>query len=156
MIALNLLCGSTASSLPMISTTTTVAEIRLKSLVSYLGTTGPVIVLFSRLSRLPWCQRSSVWMRAQTSPGLVSTRLAAVPRLTGRLAQVTILMSWTSPRAALASGNGIAFEPVGRELLFLIRMRLFFSSSSNWVISSENLVNLDWRYCFWSRLLMWT
>jgi hypothetical protein len=102
MVALNLLCRSTASSLPMIRTTTTIAEVRLGSLVSCLGTTGPIVVPFSRLSRLPWGQRSSVWTSAQTSPGLVSTRLPAVSSLTGRLAHISILRSWMRSTSSIS------------------------------------------------------
>lgn len=86
----------------MIRTTTMLAEIRLGSIVSYLGTTDLIVVPFSRLFRLPWGQRSSVCTRSQTSLGRASTRLAVVSRLKGRLAHVSVLRSWMRSTSSIS------------------------------------------------------
>ena len=110
-----------------------VAEIWLTftSIVSCYGTTGPVVVPFSRL--LWFLLRPQIFGWGE-SPNLAWPRRRLV--LCSELDRHDWPLSRFSfrrrvPRAVLASGIGIALVLAGRESLFLIKIRLFCSSSSN-------------------------
>jgi hypothetical protein len=145
MIALNLLFRITANSLLMIRTTTTIVEIGLGSIVSCCGTTGPVVIPFSSLSRFSWAQRSTVWeLKSRLTERARGSRQFWGKWDDGPMSKFSGCEQ--SPQATLAFGLGYAQEwkvKFDRNCFYNGRNWIYISYKSTGLYVHDNVYGLD-------------